>query len=246
LNRRRALRYARGMKSLLQKISAVTTFAALAAAALGFEGKVSLSMKSGRDAEQVIDYAMKGTRVRLEPKIADAGGTAMIMNWEKQEMTILMPEQQMYMVMPLKSAMAAGQAKAAAAEQKIEKTGRTEKILGYTCDEYVTTEGGNTTEMWITEELGSFAGLGGGGNPMAGMMGGGRSAPAPANSWENVLKSRKGAFPLRVVSRDGKGRETFRLEARKVEPGALPESLFTPPADYQKFAMPMMPGAHNG
>ncbi|MBA3849477.1 MAG: hypothetical protein C0502_05705, partial [Opitutus sp.] len=131
----------------------VVAFAALSAAA--FEGKVSLGMKSGRDAEQVIDYAMKGTRGRMEPKMADAGGTAMIMDWEKQEMIVLMPEQQMYMVMPLKKPQAAARPEQAAPEQKVEKTGRTEKILGYLCEEYVTTEGGQTTEMWITEELGT-------------------------------------------------------------------------------------------
>jgi hypothetical protein len=233
------------MNSILRISAGLLFGTSLALSAAAFEGKVSLAMKGGREAEQIIDYAMKGPCVRLEPKIAGAGGTAMIMNWEKQEMTMLMPEQQMYMVMPLKSSPAAAAAQKASAQQKVEKTGRTEKILGYTCDEYVTTEGDTTTEMWITEELGSFAGLGGG-NPMAGMMGGGRGAPAPKSSWENVLQSKKGAFPLRVVSRDGKGRETFRLEARKVEPGTLPDSLFAPPAGFQKFSMPMMPGMANG
>lgn len=218
----------------------VGAFAALSA--LAFEGKVSLGLKSGREAEQVIDYAMKGTRVRMEPKMADADGTAMIMDWEKQEMIVLMPEQQMYMVMPLKKPQAAAaRPQPAAPEQKVEKTGRTEKILGYLCEEYVTTEGGQTTEMWITEELGTFAGLGGG-NPMAGMMGGGGPKTAAPSTWEKALQGKKGAFPLRVVSRDAKGKETFRLEAKKIEPGTLPDSDFAPPAGFQKFAMPAMPG----
>ena len=148
----------------------------------------------------------------------------------------------MYMVMPLKGGPATpGQAKQGP-EQKVEKTGRTETILGYLCEEYVTTDGGNTTEMWITDQLGSFAGLGGG-NPMAGMMGGGkRGGGSPASGWEQALKSKGGAFPLRVVSRDAKGRESFRLEARKIEPGPLPDSDFAPPAGFQKFSMPQIPG----
>ncbi|MBA4138706.1 MAG: hypothetical protein C0518_15480 [Opitutus sp.] len=234
------------MNSILRSTAGLLFGTSIALSAAAFEGKVSLAMKGGREAEQVIDYAMKGTRVRLEPKMAEAGGTAMIMNWEKQEMIMLMPEQRMYMVMPMKAPAGApgAAARASATEQKVEKTGRSEKILGYDCDEYITTDDGKTTEMWITEELGSFAGLGGG-NPMAGMMGGG-GAPAPASSWENALKNKKGAFPLRVVSRDGKGRETFRLEARQIEPGTLPDSLFAPPAGFQKFAMPAMPGMPAG
>lgn len=231
------------MKSILRPFAGLALGAAVALSAAAFEGKVSLALKSGRDAEQIIDYAMKGSLVRLEPKLADAGGAAMIMNWEKQEMTMLMPEQQMYMVMPLKGAMAGGgRAAPESTAQKVEKTGRTEEILGYLCEEYVTTDGGNTTEMWITEKLGGFAGLGGGGNPMAGMMGGGGAKAAAPSGWERALKGKAGAFPLRVVSRDAKGKETFRLEAKKIEPGPLPDSLFVPPAGFQKFAMPSMPG----
>lgn len=228
------------MKSILRSFAGVSLGLVAALSAAAFEGKVSLGVKSNRDAEQVIDYAMKGTRVRMEPKMTGAGGAAMIMDWEKQEMTVLMTEQQMYMVMPLKKPQAAARAQQNAPEQKIEKTGRTEKILGYTCDEYVTSEGGQTTEMWITEELGSFGGLGGG-NPMGGMMGGGQKSAVPS-SWERALQGKKGAFPLRVVSRDAKGKETFRLEAKKIEPGTLPDTLFAPPAGFQKFAMPAMPG----
>lgn len=231
------------MNSLTRILAGCTLGFLAAASAAAFEGKVSLGMKSGRDAEQVIDYAMKGTRVRMEPKMADAGGAAMIMDWEKQEMIVLMPEQQMYMVMPLRKPQAAAHTQpAAATEQKVEKTGRTEKILGYRCEEYVTSEGGQTTELWITEELGPFAGLGAGANPMAGMMGGGGPKSAAPSTWERALQNKQGAFPLRVISRDAKGRETFRLEAKKIEPGTLPDSHFAPPSGYQKFALPTMPG----
>ena len=30
------------------------------------------------------------------------------------------------------------------------------------------------------------------------------------------------------------------MEATKIEPGTLPDSLFVPPAGYQKFSMPNM------
>lgn len=207
--------------------------------ALAFEGRVSLAMKGEKGGEQVIDFVTKGDLVRMEPKAAEAAGTAMIMNGAKQEMTILMPRERMYMVMPMRGAPAqsGGSGESTA---KIEKTGRTEKILGYDCDEYVVTDKGDSTAMWITEQLGSFMGLGTG-NPMGGMMGG-RKAKADGAAWEQLLKGKKGWFPLRVVSRDAHGKEKFHLEAKKIEPDTLPDDLFAPPAGFQKFAMPAMGG----
>lgn len=214
--------------------------AALAASsALAFEGRVSLAITSGKDREQVIDFATKGDLVRMEPKMAGAEGATMIMNAAKQEMTILMPRERMYMVMPMRGG-PAQEPGAGQKDVKFEKTGRTEKILGYDCDEYVMTDQGETTAMWLTEQLGNFMGLGGG-NPMGGMMGG-HKAKSEGAAWEKLLKDKKGVFPLRVVGRDARGKEKFRLEAKKIEPGALPDDLFAPPAGFQKFAMPAMGG----
>ncbi|MSU45561.1 MAG: DUF4412 domain-containing protein [Lacunisphaera sp.] len=78
-------------------------------------------------------------------------------------------------------------------------------------------------------------GSGGGGG---GLFGGGRKGGGPAAAkWEEVLKG-KGGFPLRVISRDAKGKESFKMEATKIEPGSLPDSLSLPPAGYEKFSMP--------
>lgn len=211
-----------------------------------FEGKVTLGMKSAKEKEMVIDYAMKEGLVRMEPKMAEAAGSAMIFNWEKKEMTVLMPEQSMYMVMPLNQGQGRPGAPMPEREPtgKIEKTGKTETILGYLCEQLIYTDKDTATEMWVTEKLGTFMGLGGGGgNPMGGMMGGGRGSKKSGDAaWEQALKGMTGFFPLRVISKDGKGKEVFRLEAKAIEPGSLPASLFAPPAGYQKFAMPSFPG----
>ena len=74
---------------------------------------------------------------------------------------------------------------------------------------------------------------------MGGMFGGGRKSGPAGAKWEEVLKG-KGGFPLRVISRDARGRETFKMEATKIEPGALPDSLFVPPPGMKKFSMPSM------
>ena len=77
----------------------------------------------------------------------------------------------------------------------------------------------------------SYARANGGGGPF-----GGRKS-ANAAKWEEALKGKEG-FPLRVVTHDAKSKETFKMEATKIEPGTLSAALFLPPEGYQKFQMP--------
>jgi hypothetical protein len=165
----------------------------------------------------------------------------MIMDLKKLEMIMLMEEQKTYMVMPMKQTIEKAVANAEIKDPDIEKTGRTETILGYKCDEYITKDKKTTTEVWIAHGLGAFMGMGeGGGGGMGGMFG-----KKKAGGWEEKFKGKPG-FPLRVISRDAKSKETFRMEATKIEPGALPASLFQPPAGWQKFQMPDLGGLLKG
>ncbi len=203
-------------------------------AAEGFEGKVTFNMSSGKDRGQVIDYTMKGAIVRMDLNAGDSS-VSNIMDMNKREMTMLMHDQQMYMVMPLKlPPEAAAKVKEMESSAEIEKTGKTETILGYKCQQVLVKDKGSVTEMWLADGLGVFMGMGGGGNPFGGGPGGGKAASA---KWEQALKG-LGGFPLRVISRDGKGKESFKMEATKIAPGAQPDSTFKAPADYQKFQMP--------
>lgn len=205
--------------------------------AASFEGKVTLAMSTGKGQSQSLDYSIKDTAIRIDLN-AEGQSFASIMDLQKMEMIMLMPQQQMYMVMPMKDKVEKAVGDALAKEPNIEKTGRTETILGYKCDEYISKDRDATTEIWVAEGLGAFMGLGsGGGNPMAGMMGGAKKKAAAG--WEEKFKGKPG-FPLRVVSRDAKSRETFKMEATKIEPGALPASLFQAPSGWQKFQMPNM------
>ncbi len=230
------------MKTLLPRLalSLIISFAALDAAT--FEGRVTLGMKSGKDKEMVIAYAMKPGLCRMEPQMEGAERMASIINWSKMEMIMLMEEQKMYMLMPMKGAVNRAAETAGSHDAKVVKTGETETILGYLCEKYITTEKNETVEMWVTDKLGTFMGMSaqGGGSPMSGMFGGGgRGKRGGAGAgWEEAIKGKEGFFPLRVVGKNAKGKETFRMEAKSIEPGSLPDSLFAPPADFQKFQMP--------
>ncbi len=212
--------------------------ASLGFAADAFEGKVSFALTSGKGKPQDMNYSIRQDAMRID-MTADGQAVATIMDMKKLEMLVLMSEQKMYMVMPMKQTIEKAAAKAEYKDPEIEKTGRTETILGYKCDEYISKEKNSTTEIWIAEGLGAFMGLGenGGGGGMGAMFGGGKKKGA--GGWEEKFKGKPG-FPLRVVSRDNKSKETFRMEATKIEPGSLPASLFLPPSDYEKFQMPNM------
>jgi hypothetical protein len=101
-------------------------------------------------------------------------------------------------------------------------------------------------------------------NRNANPMGRGR-APTATPAWERALEG-KDLFPLRVVgyekgkprSEKGKsaekskgknasGNESFRMEVTAIDKAPLPDTLFNPPAGYQKFDMGgMMKGMMKG
>ena len=223
-------------------LTAVSSFAAGP-----FEGKVSLTVTAERGRAMNMDYSLKGQKVRMDMN-AEGNQVTSIMDTTKMEMLMLMHEQQMYMVMPMKKPVEQAMEKAGVGTADIEVTGKTETILGYKCNQIIVKDKGTVTEMWVAEGLGAFMGLGGGG-PMGGgggMFGGGHQGGGPKSAkWEEALKG-KGGFPLRVISRDAGGKQTFKMEATKIEPGSLPDSQFSAPAGYQKFSMPDMGGMFKG
>lgn len=212
-------------------LTAVHSFAADA-----FEGKVTFAMSSGKGRPQAMDYTMKGSRLRMDIN-ADGHTVSNIMDMEKREMIMLMPEQSMYMVMPMKMPPEGAKAKAMESTAEIEKTGKTETILGYKCHQVLVKDKGVTTEMWLADGLGTFMGMGNGGGGGGGGLFGKRGGGSDQNKWEEALKG-VGGFPLRVISRGTGGKETFKMEVTKIAPGPQPDSEFAPPEGYQKFQMP--------
>lgn len=234
-----------------------------AVSAASFEGKVSFKMTSGRDKPVVMTYNIKGDKIRMETQ-GQKESAGMIMDASKREMMIIMDEQKSYMVMALPQS-AVEEIKKREEELKMVKTDETEKILGYTATKYILTEkDGTETEAWLAEGLGTFMGFSNR-NPM------GRGRGSAAKGWESALEGKE-LFPLRVVTwgkggapraEKGKsadkaksadkmkgktGNESFRMEVTAIDKTSLPDSLFNPPAGYQKFDMGgmmrgMIPGA---
>lgn len=227
------------MKKLLMSMFVTAALVPAALNAAPFEGKVTFKMSAAREKAQEMRYAIKGDKVRIEfPAQKEMGG--MIMDTTKQEMLMIMDSQRMYMVMPTTGAMGAGAAQTGP-EPKLEKTGKSEKILGYTAEQYVATQDGTKTEFWLTEGLGAFAAFSQGN--MSGGRGRGGNMPS---DWQRALAG-KPFFPLRVIGYDKGNKESFRMEATAIDKQALPDGMFTPPADYQRMDMgAMMQGGMPG
>lgn len=204
-----------------------------------FEGTIQMTITDGRNKPMPMAYSIKGHLIRTDVQ-ADRGINATaILDFSKKEMIVLMPGQPMYMVMPLQDAAEAATGHKAD-DVTLEKTDITEKILGYTCTKYLAKSKDGVTEIWATEELGSFQGLGGGMGPMG--------KGSAKQGWEKALVG-KNFFPLRVVTTDGR-RNQFRMEATAIDAKTLPASHFAPPEGYRKFDMggmmqglPGMPGS---
>ncbi len=204
--------------------------------ASAFEGKVEMLMTVGKD-KSPMTYFMKGNFIRMEMqapankkgKKSEETGT-IIMDVEALEMIILMDSERMYMVQKLSAENMEKAQKEHAMEFK--PTGRKEKIAGIEAEEFVGVSKKQKVEVWVTKELGKFMMA----NP-SGPMGGGKKS----SSWADFAQ-RENAFPLRSITRANKegAPEDTRMEVVSIETGKQPDSLFKPPADYQKFEMPSM------
>lgn len=201
-----------------------------------FTGKIHLSQTDAKGRLTNLVQYVRSDALRME---IQGQPVATILDFKNKQTIILMLDEQMYMVHSLdpKDIPAKAMKGAAAQDPDIEVTGKTEKILGYECIQVIVKDKKTTTEMWLSEELGAFAGFG---PPGGGMLGKG-SRDDSAAKWETALKGR-GGMPLRVVSFNAKGKEVSRMEATKIEQGAVTDADFTPPKNFKKFEMPSMGG----
>lgn len=194
----------------------------VAAADKVFEGHVKMKLSEG-GTEHTIDYYVKGDRMRVEMQDPRLQGGTMIMNMEERQMTVLMPEQRMYMTMPIPD----GVGPAAEADEKMpEETGETRTILGHTARQYMLEEEDRQFEIWATDELGAFAGLH---LPDQGQPG--------ATSQRKHALTEQDFFPLLIIERQN-GRETTRVEMVEINEEELSASLFEPPAGFRGMSMP--------
>lgn len=207
---------------------------------------MTVTSASSKNGPQVLNFSLKEGYMRTDVDTKN-GAAGMIIDFKNQQMIILMAQRQMYMIQPfnqgaIQQAAAAHQSQsdpgAVHTKPDLQETGVKETILGYECTKYTATSDRGTTEIWVTDQLGTFGGFPhGGGRPGASSQG--------MEQWEMALKGRN-FFPLRIVTTKG-GSVTTRMEVTSIEKESLPDSAFAPPAGWQKFDIgAMMGGAFPG
>jgi hypothetical protein len=118
-----------------------------------------------------------------------------------------------------------------AARVKIEKTGKTDNLLGYPCSEWITEDEGKVTHIWGTSRLGNiYDGL---------MKSFEKMNPGLEENrmegWEGELAKMK-IFPVKIVSiKEGDTLET--QEVTNIDSRSVPASMFEIPSGYKKEAL---------
>jgi len=107
---------------------------------------------------------------------------------------------------------------------RVERTKRTRKILGYSCEQVVLRRGESETEIWGTGGLGDLSAR------LDSLLGG---AQTGSSGGDQELLAQLRLFPLISITRyEGKVIES--QEVTKIERRQLGADLFTIPADYKK------------
>lgn len=202
----------------------------LAVRAGDFEGVLHMSTThAATNSASTMDWYLKGDKARVEMSRGEGQSNVMIFDAQTRMMQMAMPGQKSYMEISMGGER--GQhLKEALEKQTVERTGKTDKIAGYSC------------EVWrITDkELNRLK------NDICVAKGFGKAATfwvdpkemrrSSQPSWVKQLVE-EGGFGLRSIHYDEAGKESSRMEVTSVDKRKLDASLFAFPADWAKQDM---------
>jgi len=192
------------------------------ARAQSFEGVVEYSI-TGEQGTMPMSYLMKGDNVRVEMEQRPGMKAAILIDAKTNKSVMLMDKMKMYMELPEPPA-----PDSTTPKPQITKTGKTQKILGYDCQQFIVKEGDMESEVWVTKDLGTFQM----------MRMGGRQGKANAEAWQKMVGS-EGGFPLLATTKQG-DTQISKMEATKIEKKSLDDALFKIPDGYKQFDASMM------
>jgi len=186
-----------------------------------FEGKVTFNVFDNGESH-TMQYYVKGSKLRFDANEQGHEGQIIMDPAEKQFM-IIMPQQKMYMVMPIPDMKDKNKGSESTGDKAdFVKTGETKDILGYSAEKWTYKNGDDQGEAWMTKDIGGFQLFD---NPMQ------QDQP----QWQKDLQA-EGYFPLLVYENGDKVFEVTNIDKK-----SLDASMFEPPAGFQKMDMPAMP-----
>ncbi|MBI5020147.1 MAG: DUF4412 domain-containing protein [Ignavibacteriales bacterium] len=202
-----------------------------------FEGAIDMKVTVMEDGKpQVMEYSMMMKKDLVASQIKSVGGGEgggkFIFRGDKKLLWIVNDAEKNYLEISLNDA---DNKKTNDLESKnkpkVTKTGKTEKLLGYVCDEVIIEDGKEVTHIWGTSKLGniyqdlmkSFGSIAG------------NTDPKQNGGWESELEALK-LFPLKIISKEN-GKVTQTQEVIKIESKMVPVKIFDIPAGFKKIPM---------
>lgn len=213
--------------------SLVLTLFPLSVQAGDFEGVLHMTTKhSGTGAQSTMDWYLKGDKARVESSRADGQTHVMIFDAQTRTMQMAMPGQKSYMEISM-GGERSEQLKEVFEKQTIERTGKTDKIAGYSCEIWRITdkeENRLKNDICVAKGFGKAATFWIDPKEM-------RRSSQP--SWVKRLVE-EGGFGLRSIHYDEEGKESSRMEVTSIDKKSLDNALFAFPADWAKQDMSAM------
>lgn len=188
---------------------------------MGFEGEIEMRSSSsygtGSTSGMTMVFSVKKDKMRVEmPTIASTVSMVILIDQGAKKSVILMPASKTYFETPLGTTTSTAPA---SPKPTVTKTGKSDTVAGYSCDEYrVTDSVTHFTSVTCAASGLSFFGISGG--PL-----------------KDLLSSSSGeitGFPLRTETLDPSGAVITKLEATRIEKKSEADSLFEIPPGYTK------------
>jgi len=204
------------------------------ASAGDFEGILHMTTTHTDETPMKMDWMIKGDKARIERARMDGRTHVMILDSKTKTMLILFPERQAYTEIALGGEHSERIGKAME-DYEVERTGRTDKVAGRSC------------EIWRVKEKDAEAEK----HEICVAKGFGRTA----SFWMEPMKKQpawvtqlinEGGFGLRSVRYDVTGQVATRTEVTDIEAKSMDAALFAAPAGYQKMDRGAMMGAMGG
>jgi hypothetical protein len=190
-----------------------------------FQGKVTFEV-SDVGQNQQISYSVKGNKFLIQPVDGEgAGKGSMIYDGDKKTMIVIMNEQKMYMEMPIDPMDEISKDESIGPDYFV-KTGNSQDVLGYSCDEFEFKNEDKKGLALMTKELGSFLFMD---DPNSGEN----------SQWQKEIM-REGYFPMLVKEENSSGELETVFKVIELKPMNLDDKMFSAPPGYTKFDMPNM------
>ncbi len=201
--------------------------------AADFEGVLHMSTTHpATNSASSMDWYLKGDKARVEMSRGEGQANVMIFDAQTRMMQMAMPGQKTYMEISM--AGERGQhLKEALDKQTVERTGKTDKIAGYSCEVWRITDKEHDrlkNDICVAKGFGKAATFWVDPKEM-------RRSSQP--SWVKQLVE-EGGFGLRSIHYDEAGKESSRMEVTSIDKKRLDPSLFTFPVDWAKQDMSAM------